>query len=495
SYQLTAEHRSGTHSYAHTFTYDSVGNREVLNEDGVLTTTTYDDANQIVFSEAATGRTTYTFDANGNQQLTLTPTGGRTTNVWDYENRMTSTLMPGSVVNTMTYKADGLRVTLEESTGTKTFLWDDQNYLSQSDGGVLVFTNEPAYYGNLLSQHDGTDTNWYHFDARGDTRRSTEENQTSGSPKTYRAWGQVEAGIETPFGMLGRIGYYTFSGQAYVRARTYSVRSASWYSRDILFPASGQNPYEYCQSNPTNSVDPSGLLSISKPRGQGVKLQNCGQFCYGADWELDPAREVEFDGFIIQRVKVKMLAETCDGERIAFFEKCQANTGLVVAESTDVNKRRASTLEYYEMWPVRGSRIHQTKRDLYPANLVHDRLGLCLDAMSRSLEPFEITTTAFFLTKIHPVFGWADPPGGWGAWGAGSVSWAGNLLSRCAPARVPRELVPPANAITRRIKYEWDCCCDDCSGKLSGTIPGFNKEIIFNRCDRLTCTDTDCTTK
>ena len=115
SSQLTSEHRSGSNAYRNTFSYDPVGNRLVLNEDGARTSTVFDAANQIEHSQAAAGRTTYTFDADGNQQVVEQPSGDRTTNVWDYENRMTAVQLPSGSPVTMSYSPDNRRVSREEA--------------------------------------------------------------------------------------------------------------------------------------------------------------------------------------------------------------------------------------------------------------------------------------------------------------------------------------------------------------------------------------------
>ena len=74
SYQLTAEHRTGTITHAATFSYDPAGNRLVKEENGSRTTSTYDAANQLKTSIDSTGTTTYTYDANGNQEIVHEPT-------------------------------------------------------------------------------------------------------------------------------------------------------------------------------------------------------------------------------------------------------------------------------------------------------------------------------------------------------------------------------------------------------------------------------------
>jgi hypothetical protein len=126
----------------------------------------YDGANQLTYSHGSNRgppsrgeergpravvsvrRTTYTFDADGNQQVMRAPSGDRTTYVLEAteaadrvgrikseggsSRRMTSVRLPSGVRNTMAYDADGLRMKLEESTGTKKFVWDDQNYLAET---------------------------------------------------------------------------------------------------------------------------------------------------------------------------------------------------------------------------------------------------------------------------------------------------------------------------------------------------------------------------
>ena len=99
AYQLTGEHRTGTNAFRHTYTYDTRGNRTLKNLDGARTTSTYDAANQLKWTDDGSGRTTYTFDADGNQQVVRAPNGDRTTYVWDYENRMTSVQLPAGIRN------------------------------------------------------------------------------------------------------------------------------------------------------------------------------------------------------------------------------------------------------------------------------------------------------------------------------------------------------------------------------------------------------------
>ena len=75
TYQLVNENRSGTGGFNMTYVHDPVGNRLVKNEADVLTTSTYDAANQLKTAVAPTGTTTFAFDSAGNQQVDQAPSG------------------------------------------------------------------------------------------------------------------------------------------------------------------------------------------------------------------------------------------------------------------------------------------------------------------------------------------------------------------------------------------------------------------------------------
>lgn len=69
--------------------------------------------NPFDYSLAAAGRTTYVFDANGNQQIVKNPDGTRVTTTWDFENQPTQYNQPTNTtypVVTMAYNADNQRV-------------------------------------------------------------------------------------------------------------------------------------------------------------------------------------------------------------------------------------------------------------------------------------------------------------------------------------------------------------------------------------------------
>ena len=104
--QLTADQRSGTAAYDHSFTCDPVGNRLTKQTDGAIQTSTYDAADQLLTVEDSTGTTQYSFDANGNQHAAQNPSGAITTWSWDYENQNRLVQLPDGNRVTMVFDAD-----------------------------------------------------------------------------------------------------------------------------------------------------------------------------------------------------------------------------------------------------------------------------------------------------------------------------------------------------------------------------------------------------
>ena len=251
------------------YQYDPLGNRLVKSADGGLTTSTYDIANQLQTSEDCDGVTTYTFDPAGNQHLVEAPSGALTTNTWDDENRRVLVELPSGQRVTSAYNAGGLRIRKESSAGDTKFIWDQQNYLQETDENdatQVAYTNKPAEYGELVSQYRWTGAIWvaetYHFDALGSTTELTDENEDVVESYRYDAFGNKNTanGDISPFTFLGKFGYYAdaCTEDYYVRARNYSPSASRWLAIDPL--RDDFSLYRYVRNNPVNKFDPSGLV-------------------------------------------------------------------------------------------------------------------------------------------------------------------------------------------------------------------------------------------
>src|SRR5262249_8611208 len=150
---------------------------------------------------------------------------------------------------------------------------------------------------------------------------------------------------------VGSLTYYydPETGRIWILYRPFEPLIGRWAAVDPLDRRLGRTKravlqYIYCENTPAQTTDPSGLLST---RLLPPIVQNCGFVCLPIQWTLSPT---EVDGFIIQKISMKVLVKHCTLARYWFFPKCSQAAGLI----EDVNANRSATLQYYELWPVKG---------------------------------------------------------------------------------------------------------------------------------------------
>jgi RHS repeat-associated protein len=254
------------------YEYDNVGNRTRKITMGTPTMYGYDAANQMT----SAGPTTYGYDNNGNR--TSSTTGGQTTTyAYDGVDQLTRITYPqaGNPYNTFDYNGDGLRVKTRAKTGAITrFVWSGSDVINEySDAWTL----QKSYYlgGGLEGQIAGTNYNYYHQDGLGSVVSLT--GATGNVTDTYDF---NEFGTQI-FNQGSTANVYRYTGQQsdadsglyYLRARYYDPSTGLFISKDPnkgdRKNPSSQHPYLYCQNNPINRIDPSGMSSQGP--GWGVK--------------------------------------------------------------------------------------------------------------------------------------------------------------------------------------------------------------------------------
>src|SRR5262249_6575584 len=107
---------------------------------------------------------------------------------------------------------------------------------------------------------------WYAFGPQGETRQLTDSNGNVVDTYIYAAYGlglsQTGSDVN-PFLFGGQSGYYTDgpTGIMLCGARWYDPYIGRWLSRDPIEYEGGDNLYAYCENNPVNGIDPSGLYT------------------------------------------------------------------------------------------------------------------------------------------------------------------------------------------------------------------------------------------
>jgi RHS repeat-associated protein len=208
---------------------------------------------------------------------------------------------------------------------TTNYIWDEQNYLAESDATNTintVYTNEPAQYGNLISSRISGATSYHHFDALGSTRQLTNSAATTTDIVHFDAWGSaVTRAGTTPAFLLwfGVAGYYTDAElpSIYVRARAYRPAIARWISRDPREFIDGANRYLYVANRASIGSDPSGLLKIVILK-KGFKIKPCGGYTVPYRFSLSKANKCKKpDGskdyaLLVQRIQIfEAIDNTC----------------------------------------------------------------------------------------------------------------------------------------------------------------------------------------
>lgn len=211
-----------------------------------------------------------TYDANGNQTA-----AGPVTYAYDRADRVRSATV-GAVSETYSYSGDGMRV--RSTTGSaanqvSNWLWDrafnvPQLALERDGNNALV--RSYRYGADLLTQTSGSTTVGYLHDAIGSVTDVTGSTGASLSWQEYYPYGQVRtagfgAGAPSvqPFGFAGEQ-RDAVTGLYHLRARQYDPSAGRFLTTDPLEPdvfSPYRSEYLYANGNPTNLIDPTGLVA------------------------------------------------------------------------------------------------------------------------------------------------------------------------------------------------------------------------------------------
>ncbi len=263
---LNYEGRTGGSARTASYVVDGVGNRTSQTINGVTTTFTYDNDDELT----GDNNNIYQYDANGNLN------GRRRGGNWIYptytnENQMAQ-IYTGGQLPTFSYGYDALGRQAYRVDGSNTrtdYQCDGDAVLTEKQGGnttsrYLLGTNRLAKYGEApqldglgsmrqgLNMSSGTYTGLADYSAFGEVIGG---NNTGASQSVYQ-WG-----AQSGYRMDGSSGGGGDCGLVKVGARYYDPAVGRFTSRDSDIT---QSAYVYCDGDPINHTDPSGHEGVSQ---------------------------------------------------------------------------------------------------------------------------------------------------------------------------------------------------------------------------------------
>jgi len=249
------------------YSYDAAGNRTQTVINGVTTTYVTNNMNEYT----SVGGVAYTYNADGD----LT-SDGTNTYAFNDQNQLVGVTGPSGSW-TYQYDAFGNRISSTQNGQTTDYLVDPTglgNVVSTyaAGGGLL---DHYTYGLGLVSRVDSSSfSEYYDFDATGSTAGISGSAGSSLNSYSYLPFGQTlaETGSPTdPFQFAGQWGVQSDGADVdYMRARYYNADAGRFLSPDPAgIYGSGEDASAYVSNNPTNLIDPTGLIAW-RQLGTGV---------------------------------------------------------------------------------------------------------------------------------------------------------------------------------------------------------------------------------
>ncbi len=254
--QLVREVRTGRQGYDTLYTYDAAGNRTTISREGSVTGYTYDDANKCL----SAGSTAFTYDPAGNCIAASSPTETVQFTFDGAGRAIQVTRAAGTNRTTFAYNGLSQRVRVGDSLGVRGLLLQDDSIDSPTlaEGTVRYQVDLQS----LLGEWGDSGARSYHADGRGSVRMLTDTTGSVTETRESDAFGVPGRSRSTlqSFQFAGNWGYRSLNDSRSLYAigyRLYDSESGRFLSRDPI--RYGYNPYIYCDNDPINRFDPTGL--------------------------------------------------------------------------------------------------------------------------------------------------------------------------------------------------------------------------------------------
>ena len=182
-------------------------------------------------------------------------------------NQLTSVEI-GDITASYTYRPDGLRHSKTSGGTTTRHIWSGSNISGDISSGDNTGESYYVYGIGRIASYSSASTlkHYYNYNAHGDVVRLSSPTTASLALYDYDAFGnQLDLGILTPstdpnpFRYCGEY-FDDETGSIYLRARYYNPATGRFTTEDPI--RAGSNWYIYCQNDPVNRVDPTGMIDV-----------------------------------------------------------------------------------------------------------------------------------------------------------------------------------------------------------------------------------------
>lgn len=280
-----------------TYEYDTAGRRTKIGGSfartglpAALTSTTYNDANQLTQRSSAT----LTYDLNGNL------TGdGTNTYTWNARNQLVS--ISGGVSASFQYDAFGRRRSKTVGGTSKNFLYDGSNIIQELSGTTPTANFVVGGVDEVFTRTEGSTARYYILDGVASTVAMLDGSGTIQTEYTYEPFGNTTVSGTSSTNAAQFTGRENDgTGLYYYRARYYSPTLQRFISQDpIGFDGGDLNLYAYVGNNPISYTDPSGMgpippqcqIPCAAAAALGIALAICTLIAKGGPACINIARE------------------------------------------------------------------------------------------------------------------------------------------------------------------------------------------------------------
>jgi len=278
----TLKNSSGTVK-TYGYGYDKNGNRTTATVDGATTTAAFNGADQLCWTapgspaspacgSPAAGATTYTYDANGNQTGSTTPSGAGTATTYNSLDQATTITPTAQAPYAVTYAGptQNQRLTYTDTAGSTTRTFTNTNSIlgitartGTNPGTTDGYTRDTT--GHLLTDRTGSARTEYLTDGLGSIAAVANPDGTVDHTYAYDPYGVTTSSLTAGTFDTNPFRYTSEpqdnnTGLYQIGARTLNPTIGRWTQTD----PSGKdaNPYAYVGDNPINTFDPTGLYGI-----------------------------------------------------------------------------------------------------------------------------------------------------------------------------------------------------------------------------------------